>query len=72
MYLLIKAQSYINFVEILASVLEYCTVTNHNRDEMKLLRGGMIVIFTIVTRKLLNVHANEAFEIMFFKQEKAF
>lgn len=46
MYLLTKLQSNVNFVNILA---EYCTTYNNNRDEMKLLQGGMFVIFAIVS-----------------------
>lgn len=46
MYLLTKFQSSVNFVNILA---EYCTIHNNNRDEMKLLQGGMFVIFAIVS-----------------------
>lgn len=46
MYLLTKFQSSVNFVNILA---EYCTKHNNNRDEMKLLQGGMFVIFAIVS-----------------------
>lgn len=46
MYLLIKLESSIKFVNIFA---EYCTKHNHNRDEMKLLQGGMFVIFAIVS-----------------------
>lgn len=46
MYLLTKSQANVNFVNILA---EYCTISNNNRDEMKLLQGGMFVIFAIVS-----------------------
>lgn len=46
MYLLTKFLSNENFVNVLA---EYCTIPNNNRDEMKLLQGGMFVIFAIVS-----------------------
>lgn len=46
MYLSTKFQSIVNFVNILA---EYCTPHRNNRDEMKLLQGGMFVIFAIVS-----------------------
>lgn len=46
MYLLIKFQFDITFVNILA---EYCTLHNNNRDEMKLLQSEMIVIFALVS-----------------------
>lgn len=46
MYVITKFQTSVNLVNILA---EYCTKHNNNRDEMKLLQGGMFVIFAIVS-----------------------
>lgn len=51
MYLLTKFQASVNFVNILAG---YCTKHNNNRDEMKLLQGGMFVIFAIVSGECRN------------------
>lgn len=55
MYVLTKFQSDRKFVNILA---EYCTITNNNRDEMKLLQGGMFVIFAIVSGERNKIYAS--------------
>lgn len=52
MHLLLKFQLDIKFVNILA---EYCTLTNNNRDEMKLLQCEMIVIFALVSGEFTNI-----------------
>lgn len=53
MYLLTKFRTNVNCVNILAEY--HCTPHRNNRDEMKLLQGGLFVIFTIVSGEPIKI-----------------